>query len=129
MPVSEEMSLEEYQELLRKQKPDNKYHARKTEIDGHAFASEAEANRYQELKLLERNGDIIDLKIQQKFSCSVNGIHICDYIADFTYIEKCGADELVVEDVKGSHKGTAYQIFSLKNKLILALYGISIRET
>lgn len=126
--MSDEMSIDEYNELLKKKKT-NKYHAQKTVIDGQTFASKAEAGRYKGLKLLERNGDILDLKTQVKLPCWVNDVHVCDYIADFTYIDKCGGDEPIIEDVKGSHKGAAYQTFRLKKKLILAIYGIDIRET
>jgi len=35
----------------------SKYHSRKTEIDGIVFDSKKEANRYCELKLMERAGE------------------------------------------------------------------------
>ena len=45
----------------------NKYGARKTVIDGITFDSKREAIRYQELKLLERAGEIKDLELQPKY--------------------------------------------------------------
>ncbi len=86
------------------------------------FASKKEARRYGELKILERNGNISNLSTQVKFSLDVDGIHICNYIADFCYDEK---DQVVVEDCKGI-KTPAYR---LKAKLMLAIYRIKIFET
>ena len=42
----------------------NKYHAKKTVIDGITFASKKEAKRWAELCLLERAGEITDLRRQ-----------------------------------------------------------------
>lgn len=42
----------------------NKYNARKTVVDGITFDSAHEAQRYGELKLLERAGTISNLKLQ-----------------------------------------------------------------
>lgn len=45
----------------------SKYKSVKTECDGIMFASKKEANRYRELKLLEKAGDIEKLKMQVAF--------------------------------------------------------------
>ena len=45
----------------------NKYKAKKVEINGEVFDSKKEANRYQELLLLQRAGKIRDLQRQVKF--------------------------------------------------------------
>ena len=45
----------------------NKYYARKTEVDGITFDSKHEAERYCELKLLWRAGEIRELMIQYPF--------------------------------------------------------------
>jgi hypothetical protein len=50
----------------------NKYHARKTELDGYIFDSKAEARRYSELKLLEVAGKISNLQLQPKYPIVVN---------------------------------------------------------
>lgn len=47
------------------------------------------------------------------------------YIADFVY-ERDG--RTVVEDVKGYRHGTAYNVFSIKRKLMLEKYGIEVAE-
>lgn len=101
-----------------------KYNAIRTEVDGIKFASQAEARRYQELKILEASGEIKDLKLQHKFPIMVNEIKVCVYICDFIYRE-VSINRVVVEDVKGV-KTPEYR---LKKKLMFACYGIEIRET
>lgn len=89
----------------------NKYHTAAKErrtIDGITFASRAESVRYCELKLLEKNGSIKNLKLQPRFLLIPKTEHerACFYVADFEY-EKDGAH--IVEDVKGV-KTAAYKI-------------------
>lgn len=45
----------------------SKYHNRKVTADGITFDSVKEANRYKELKVLERAGLVHDLQLQVKF--------------------------------------------------------------
>ena len=47
------------------------------------------------------------------------------YIADFKYIQD---GKMIVEDVKGYKRGAAYQLFTIKRKLML-LKGIKVKET
>jgi hypothetical protein len=91
-------------------------------IDGIKFQSKKEADRYGMLKLLQRAGKISDLKLQVSFALDVHGTHICNYIADFTYLDRSG---FVVEDVKG----VKTRVYNIKKKLMLALYNIKIKET
>jgi hypothetical protein len=100
----------------------SKYRNVPVEVGGDRFDSRAEAKRWQELQLMERAGDISDLKRQVKFEMHVNGQHICDYIADFTYVR---AEVFTVEDSKGARTA----IYRLKKKLLRALYGLEILET
>jgi|GEM_PF-6084317 len=46
----------------------NKYGNRKIVIDNIAFASQAEARRYQELKLLKKVGEIREFRVQPKYA-------------------------------------------------------------
>lgn len=113
----------------------NKYHARKTEADGMMFDSQKEANRYAELKLMQRAGLIKDLQMQKKF-CLIPTLEGTNgkikqratyYIADFVYWEKIGDRwKCVVEDVKSPATKTA--VYRLKKKLLLWRYGYEIRE-
>ena len=43
-----------------------KYRSKRTVIDGITFDSKKEANRYCELKLLEKSGEIKNLDLQKK---------------------------------------------------------------
>lgn len=98
----------------------NKYGARKTVLDGMIFDSQAEARRYSELKLLEKAGEIKDLRRQVAFSCVVNGKEVCKYLADFTYTQD---GRSVAEDVKGVETA----LFRLKSKLVDACLGVKIK--
>ena len=91
-------------------------------VDGIVFDSKKEANRYGELKLLRDGGRITDLELQRSFDLIVNGMRICTYRADFSYVDESGP---VVEDTKG-FKTEEYR---LKKKLMLAIHQIKIRET
>jgi len=101
----------------------SKYGARKTVVDGITFDSQREANRYAELKLLERAGEISDLKLQVPFELIPKqpGERAVKYTADFTYTED---GETVVEDVKG----VKTRDYVLRRKLLLWRHGIRIRE-
>jgi len=101
----------------------SKYGAKPVTLDGHRFASQAEAARYGELKLLERAGKIADLTVHPRFPITVNGHKICVYEADFWYVNLEQARNCV-EDVKG-FLTIAYR---LKKKLMLAVHGIEIKE-
>ena len=107
----------------------NKYNARKAEVDGIPFDSHKEAQRYAELKLLLRGGEIRDLRLQVKYELipKQNGERACEYIADFVY-QDVRTGETVVEDVKGCKQGAAYNIFAIKRKLMLWRYGIRVVE-
>lgn len=100
----------------------SKYNNRKTVVDGITFDSEWEAERYQELQLLERAGHIVNLRLQVPYVLAINGVKICTYVADFVYLE-CG--EEIVEDAKGM----LTDVYKLKRRLMKAIYGIEIRET
>src|ERR1041384_273040 len=106
----------------------NKYRNKKTELDGYVFDSKREANRWSELVLLQRGGQIKDLQRQVKLSIDIHNEHICDYIADFQFYEKMqtvdGGWKLILEDAKGMKT----PVYNLKKKLVHAIYGYAIRE-
>ena len=93
-----------------------------TTVDGHKFASAKEANRYCELRLLERGHQIVALVLQPRFLIEVNGQKVCTYVGDFSYMEK---GRTVVEDVKGVET----DVFKLKRKLMRAVHGIDVVTT
>ena len=100
-----------------------KYRAIPQIIDGIRFASKAEARRYQQLKLLERAGEIRKLVLQPRFKIRIGGIFVCTYVADFTYWD-VRKERHVTEDVKGM----ATREYKIKKKLMDAVLGIEIQE-
>lgn len=102
----------------------SKYRSVRTEVDGIVFASRKEAARYDELKQMERGGQIKNLEMQVPFVFIHNGVRICCYYADFRYQMPMG--EWVVEDVKGGKRTKEYAI---KRKMMRAFYSIEILET
>lgn len=127
----------------------NKYNAKKITdpFTGDVFDSKKEYNRWCNLRLLERAGKITDLKRQVTFELIPTqreestevykagpqkglpkpGAIIekgVSYVADFTYYQD---GKYIVEDTKGYKKGAAYQIFSIKRKLMLQK-GIRVKE-
>ena len=103
----------------------NKYNARKAEIDGITFDSRKEAQRYAELKLLLRGGEIRDLRLQVKYELipKQDGERACNYVADFVY-EDAVTGQTVVEDTKG----VKTRDYIIKRKLMLWRYGIKVVE-
>jgi hypothetical protein len=93
----------------------SKFGARKVTLDGFEFASQAEANRYSHLKLLERAKQIKALAVHPKYPLKVNGTVIGVYTADFAYFE---GGRQIVDDVKGMITSEA----SLRMRVFMALY-------
>ena len=98
-----------------------KYHNTKTVADGIKFDSKLEAERYAQLKMMERAGVIRDLELQPSFelipSFRKNGKtwRRTLYKADFRYI-LAEDDSYIIEDVKGS-TAVITDVFRLKQKL------------
>lgn len=100
----------------------NKYRNKKTVIDGFTFDSKKEANRYCELKLLKKAGEIEFLELQPRYllqerfkDYSGKIQRKIEYVADFQYFEY---ERMVVEDVKGIKT----DVYKLKKKLFLFKY-------
>jgi len=101
----------------------SKYGARRTQVDGIWFASEAEAHRYGELRLLEQAGKIKGLVCHPRFPLDMNGVIVATYVADFQYVEKRhsferGMRPTIVEDVKGVRTA----VYKLKAKMFQVNY-------
>ena len=117
------ISTDEYRAMLAGEKP-RKYRNEPVMVDGIRFDSKAEARRFGELRMLEMAGEITALECQTRFPLVVNGVKVCVYVADFTYVETM-TGEKVTEDVKGVRNST----YKLKRALMKAVYGITIKET
>lgn len=122
----------------------NKYGSKKTEVDGVTLDSKKEAKRYQELRILEKTGEIKDLKRQVKFLILPEQREVSaeiyksgprkgqlkpgkllersiEYVADFVYTQD---GQTIVEDTKGFRT----KDYIIKRKLMLWVHGIRIRE-
>ena len=95
------------------------------------FASKKEMNRYKELLLLEKSGNISGLELQPKYILQETFYHNIYgkqrdiyYIADFRYLKN---NVIIVEDVKGMKNNPVYLI---KRKMLLLKYpDINFIET
>lgn len=118
----------------------SKYHSIKT----NGFDSRKEARRYEELLLLQRAGQITDLRTQVPFELIPPQYEVFErfgkdgkplkpgkrllerkvvYIADFVYYDKTLGEE-VVEDTKGVRTAD----YVIKRKLMLYFKGIKVHE-
>lgn len=95
------------------------------------YDSQREYQRHNELRLLERAGEIHDLSwqfpllIQEAFQYNNQTIQAIRYVADFRYF-RSGDDQPTIEDVKGLDMNTGRHIltkdFLLKWKLLKFRY-------
>lgn len=109
----------------------NKYFNRKVMLDGIKFDSKKEADRYLDLKLLNKLGLIKELELQKVFVLQPkyinnNGEHIraITYKADFFYYDN-QKEQYIVEDTKGFKT----DVYKLKKKLFEYVYpNLTINE-
>ena len=106
----------------------SKYKNKMSNVDGEHFDSIKEANRWRQLKLMEKAGLITDLKRQVKHELIpaqyINGRcaeRAVTYTSDFEYDTDGGH---TVEDVKGMRT----KEYVIKRKLMLYIHGIRITE-
>lgn len=113
-----------YTQLLQENTRSKYGNVKTVTSDGIKHDSEKEAQRWCELKLLERAGIIKDLKRQVEFELipKQGKESPVRYIADFVYIEN---GKKVVEDVKGIRT----DVYKIKKKMMLYFHGIRIKET
>ena len=106
-----------------------KYGNHKVIVDGEKVAdSKHEFKRLNDLKVLQRAGEIKDLQTQVRYNL-IPAQNICgvkergtDYIADFVYWTK--DDQFICEDAKG-HRTADYII---KRKLMKMMHDIDVVE-
>lgn len=107
-----------------------KYRNQKVTMGDHSFDSKKELNRYLELSMLQKAGEISGLRCQVKYVLIPaqrdpwTGKVVereCAYVADFVYQK---GTETVVEDTKGFRT----KDYILKRKMMLWFHGIRIRE-
>lgn len=97
----------------------NKYGACRTA----GFDSKKEWLRFEELKLLEKAGEVSGIEKQVPFVLyGKNGNKICTYKADFVYLDH---GVKVIEDVKSSFTAK-FPVFRIKWKLMEDLFKYEI---
>ena len=98
----------------------SKYHSKKVIFGNLSFDSQGEYYRYCELKLLERAGEIGDIKVHPEFPIVINGHRVCKVMLDFSYrvLKPKHPYHTKFED----YKGYDTVISKLKRKLLLACY-------
>jgi hypothetical protein len=84
------------------------------------FPSSGEFSHWHQLLLLQRVGQISDLKRQIPFKIVINDIKVTTYTADFSYIQD---GEYTVIDFKGKDTDAS----KLRRKLTLAVHGIDVK--
>lgn len=119
----------------------SKYGNKKAKASGKVFDSRTERSRYYTLQVLEKAGEISDLRLQVPFEVipaiyetvevqlktKVKQVRklvqrATHYVADFVYKDKDG--NVVVEDSKGFRT----KEYLLKKKMMRAFLGITIKE-
>lgn len=100
----------------------HKYGAEKTAVDGIQFASQAEARKYAELRLLQRTGEVLEIELQPRFELQPGFRHqgkwhrAITYTADFRVTYADGRVDVI--DVKGVRT----QQYVLRKKMLLYRY-------
>lgn len=119
--MTETISAKEYREISAQPKR-NKFGAKKTVVDGEVFDSKREADRWCELRALERAGKISHLVRQPRFNFEVRGNPVkydsgrqAYYKADFAYFD---GEKRVIEDAKGFRT----KEYKLKKAFVEALF-------
>jgi hypothetical protein len=96
------------------------------------FASQREANAAAELLIRQQQGEVRGLRFQARYSLDVNDEHVCDYICDFVYEERCPARDTSMGEawvtVVADSKGFRTREYLIKKKLMRACHSIEIRE-
>jgi len=108
----------------------NKYHAKKTEVDGIAFDSRLEANHYIALKALQSAGRISNLELQPEFPIIIDGKPVrglskrglgrpLKAVMDFRYVRD---GKVHVVDCKG----VDLPLSRWKRAIVQHIYGITV---
>lgn len=98
------------------------------------FPSTGEHQRWHALLQIQRAGMVRNLRRQVPYDCIVGDVKVCRFVVDYQYEEfvPCPAEgaarwELVIEDYKSPSTMTA--VYRIKKKLVLACFGMTVRET
>lgn len=95
------------------------------------FSSQRELRAWVKLKALQSQGTIADLKRRGKevrFDLVVNGIKVTHYTADFVFTDCTGLYGTAGARVVADAKGARTKDYTIRWRLMKALYGIEIVE-
>ena len=96
----------------------HKFNALRCEFDGIKFASKKERERYKQLKLLQKSGEIAFFLRQVPFHLA-GGVK---YVSDYVIFWEDG--RVTIEDVQGMRTS----MYKAKKKLVESTYPIEITE-
>lgn len=125
-PDMTEISAEDYQAIVKQEKKPKYRNVKQKRIwQGKEITldSTAEANRFDELVLMQEQGVIRDLVLQPIFPLKVNETKVCSYRPDFQYVD-CETGETIIEDTKGFRT----REFIIKKRLMKAIHNIDVIE-
>lgn len=115
--MSVRMTEKEFNKLInkdtKKENHNSKFHNKKVTVDGVTYDSTKEYERHCYLKILEKAGDISNLRFH-KDSIILIDDPLVKYLPDFCYIEN---GKKIVEDFKGMQT----KEFILKKKIIISM--------
>ena len=93
---------------------------------GKVYDSKLEKNYRGKLELLKKSvkdyNRVVDIQEQVPFEFVINGVKVCTYLLDFKVTYADGRVDFI--DVKG----VITDVYRIKRKLMLACYGIKIKE-
>jgi len=116
--LSDTMTLEEYRTLMGIGDITSKYKNKKTRIDKIKFDSLKEGNRYSELKILQKAGEVSHFNRQVIYDLGEGIVYKLDFMVFW-------ADGRIThEDVKGFKT----DVYRIKKKLVEGKYPIKIEE-
>jgi hypothetical protein len=116
---TDRLSITEYKALTNGGTKPAKYRNVKTVVDGITFDSRLEAARYDQLRLLQKAGQVLWFIMQAPFKLPGN----ITYRADFLIVwNDSGLKRVSIEDCKGCRTRVSIN----KIKTVEALYGIKV---
>ena len=107
----------------------SKYRAMRTIVGDLKFDSKKEAECWLHLKARERAGEIHSLTRQVRYALyaasenEFEGVKVCTYVADFRNFDNVKREWIVADA-----KGFVTAMYKLKEKMMLANYGIKIER-
>lgn len=121
------MTLQEFRDYMerRNRAEHSKFKAIPTETaDGQKFKSQLEATYYNRMLMMQKGGLVKLIEREIRYELIVNGVFLAAYMMDFRITYTDGRIEYV--DCKSV--ATKTPLYMIKKGLMLALYGIELKE-